>query len=376
MQMNTRAALGALMLFSAAGASSATIKVDMLDIRGKSVRGEPSAAVLFKMPFVRSDNATVAAQINDDLFIDQLGMLAPKNPGKSIAAWNTIEHNIEEITVAGESGPVLSVNFQIEGCGAYCETYHEIRNYDTSTGRRVNDDDILTPAGKRDLARRMTTERLSRFKKQLAEIAAITKAANRRPLSKEVLGDLNERRELNLECAGREQGTLADQAALATALSYYTQEHANQALVLTSGRCSNHAMRALDDVGDVSITVPYARLRPHLTAYGKSLLLGEGAAKASSIYGQLLRGRLNGNIAITMKLRNESGDAIDGFYLYDKVGKPIQLAGKREGNELTLTEKLVEDKTAGAALKLVVTGSQVTGQWTGKKQFPIQLTVP
>jgi hypothetical protein len=372
MQTITLAALAVLTLFSAPAAWSATITVDKLDIRGKTVRGEQLASGQFTMPFIRSDNPTVAAQINDDLFISQLGMLAPKNPGKFVAAGNSIEPAGQEITVSGEGGPVLSVNFLVDGCGAYCETYNQIHNYDTATGRRVNDDDVLTAAGKRELARQMATERLLRFKKQLAEIAAAAKTTKQ----KSTLADLNDRKQLNRECADREQQALTDEAALGTALRYYTQQHAQKALVLTSGRCSNHAMRALDDVGDVSITVPYDKLRPHLTSYGKALLLGEGSAQATSIYGQLLRGRLNGTIPITMKLINESGDTIDGFYLYDKIGKSITLAGKRDGNVLTLTEKFGEEGTPGATFKLAVSGTQVTGQWIGKQQFAAELRVP
>ncbi len=379
MRMKIRSAFGVLLALSSAGACPAPIKIDMLEVRGKTALQKPSTDVRFKMPFVRADNQTVAVQINDDLFIEQLGMLAPKNPGKSIVAAHRIERNIENIAVSGEGGPVLSVNFEIEGCGAYCETFHEIANYDTLTGRRVNNDDLLTASGKRELARQMASERLRQFKKQLAEIAATIKTAKGKgqALTKDVLSDLDERRELNLECAAREQSALADDAGLAAALRYYTQQHAGNALVLSSGRCSNHAMRALDDVGDVSITIPYVKLRPHLTGYGKALLLGDGAGQATGIYGQLLRGHLNGNIAITMKLRNDSGsDAIDGVYIYDKVGKPISLSGKRQGSVLTLTEKLGEEETDGATVKLTVAGGQLTGQWIGKKQFPVQLGVP
>lgn len=379
MKIQTRATLVFMTVLSAASASSAAIKVDMLEVRGKSARGQPATEVRFKMPFVRADNAALAAQMNDDLFIGRLGMLAPKNPGTSITAAKRPEANIEGVAVSGEGGPVLSVNFEIESCGAYCENFHEIFSYDIATGRRVNNDDIFTPTGQRELARQMASERLRQFNKQLADIAATIKAAKvqRKALTKDVLSDLDERRELNLECVAREQTALADEAALAAASAYYTQQHAGKAMVLTSGRCSNHAMRALDDVGDVSITIPYAKLRPHLTDYGKTLLLGEGRAQATGIYGQLLRGYLNGNIAITMKLQHDGGsNAIDGMYIYDKVGTPIALSGKRQGSALTLTEKLGDEQTAGATLKLTVKDSQLSGQWLGKKQFSLQLAVP
>ncbi|MES2756301.1 MAG: hypothetical protein V4693_02915 [Pseudomonadota bacterium] len=370
--MKTRAALCALMLCHAAAAWSATISVGTVEVRGTTTRGEPLVAGSVTMPFIRSDDAALAARINDALFLGELGMLARRNPGQFVTAGAGIEPMSQGFTVDGEGGPVLSINFQIEGCGAYCETYHSVHNFDTASGRRVNDVDLVTAPGMRELARQMMMTRLSAYTIQLADLAARLKAEKQR----DVRADLEERIALNGECADMEREKLADESGLAQAFSYYTQQHAGQALVLTSGRCSNHAMRALDDVGDVTMPVPYAKLRPWLTGYGKALLLGEGTARASGMYRQLLRGHINGIIPITMQLANERGNSVNGVYLYDKVGKPIKLVGKREGNELTLMERLGEEETAGATIKLVVTGSQLKGQWIGKKQLAIQLNVP
>lgn len=372
MQLKFRVALLALMQFSAAAAWAATVMVDTVEISGKSVRGVVLGAGQVAMPFIRSNNAAVAAQINDALFIAELGMLAPKNPGKVVAAGHEIEPVAQTFTVSGKHGPILSVHFEIEGCGAYCETYHSVHHFDTSNGRRVNDDDIVTDGGKRALVRRMVAQRLSRFTDQSAMLATQLVGARQ----KEGAADIEERLAFFSECAERERERLADESDVAAAFGYYTQQHENKTLVLTSGRCSNHAMRALDDVGDVSMSFPYAELRPYLTGYGKALLLGEGRAKATSVYRQLLRGHLNGNIAITMQLANERGNSINGVYIYDKVGKQIKLVGKREGNELTLTERLGDEGHAGATMKLLVSDGQLTGQWIGKKQLRMRLAVP
>ncbi len=361
-------------------ARSAPITVESIDITGKNLRGEPVQAAQVTMPFIRSSKPAVAAQINDALFISQLGMLAPKKPADSLAAAGVVDPVSQTFTVTGEEGRILSVNFEIEGCGAYCETYHAVHSFDTATGRRI-DDAILTDAGKRELARLMAKERLSRFQAQVAIFRNQLQAAKKKKaVSKDELDDIDERIDLNRECADTEAARLKDELGLARAYAYYTQQHANGALVLTSERCSNHARRALDDVGEVAMTFAYAALGPYLTGYGKALLLGEGSARDTGFDRQVLHGHINGNIAITMQLARDPGtDKISGVYFYDKFGKPIELEGTRQGDTLTLTERFAEevgDGVTGATITLVVAGTQLHGQWIGKQRFPVQLTVP
>lgn len=149
--------------------------------------------------------------------------------------------------------------------------------------------------------------------------------------------------------------------------------------MLTHGRCSNHAARALDDVDEVALTLAYAALRPQLTEFGKALLLGEGtAAQPETVDGRVLYGTLGGKTRIAMVLHAESDDSLGGSYFYEKFGKGIALSGQRTRDRIELTERLADTDGAptvdGAKLRLTVAGAHVTGRWIGaKQQFDVDL---
>jgi hypothetical protein len=134
-------------------------------------------------------------------------------------------------------------------------------------------------------------------------------------------------------------------------------------------------MRALDDVGDVTLALSYPALGPDLTSYGKALLLNQGPAKpAGGIYGQLLRGQMGGNMAVTMLLNKESDNSVGGVYFYDKYRKPIKLSGWEKGDALELNEGAGADGQEKATMRLTISGQQIKGRWIGKKEFAVELT--
>lgn len=104
------------------------------------------------------------------------------------------------------------------------------------------------------------------MKKELA-------AARRAKAPADALDDWRDRMALNQECL---QGV----AALPTraTLAYVGWSLGAAQVNLHTGRCSNHAQRALDDVSDVVTNVPRAELPALLTPYGRALLLAQGEA--------------------------------------------------------------------------------------------------
>ena len=61
-------------------------------------------------------------------------------------------------------------------------------------------------------------------------------------------------------------------------LSYSLKLNSNKGLVLSVGRCSNHASRALDDVGEIAVTIAATALKTSLTPYGRAVVLQQGDA--------------------------------------------------------------------------------------------------
>ena len=133
-------------------------------------------------------------------------------------------------------------------------------------------------------------------------------------------------------------------------------------------------MRALDDVGDVTMSLPYPALAPWLTAYGKAVLLNDGnAPPAERVFGKVLHGTMASNTAtttaITMLLEKGNSNAISGSYFYDRIRTPIALNGSQTGQTLELTETVeaIEAKPGQpektATFSLRKTGNDLKGQW-------------
>ena len=141
-------------------------------------------------------------------------------------------------------------------------------------------------------------------------------------------------------------------------------------LVLTRGRCSNHAMRALDDVDEVKTAIPAADLKAWLTPYGLAVVRQEGDAPPPAPFaGRELHGRLAG-MAVTMRLEPpRDGADTRGSYEYDKFHAPIALTVRKEGSQLRAFEQAGEFELAPA-------GGSLAGTWQDKdhrKRLPVIL---
>jgi hypothetical protein len=289
----------------------------------------------------------------------------------------------QQFTVSRNDDRVLTIAFDNEGCGAYCENYNTYFSFDLKDGTVLTAANLFTPAGLQALSVRLRQEQITRYSQQLATLGKELKAARAKgskQAMQDATSDLEERIELNQNCL-EGQRSLAKEAngqqAPVRPFGNSEFEVAAKAFKLTAGRCSNHAMRALDDVGDVTLSLPYPTLAPWLSAYGRSVLLGEGsAAPAERVYGQLLRGTLGGKTAITMLLEKEEGDGVSGAYFYDKFRRPIALSGTRRGSTLELKEQVDDKPESDATLSLTISGDELRGQWASKaanKQFELRL---
>ncbi len=352
------------------------VSVTSLTFVGKNGQGETLGPDELKMPLVHMANAKVAAKINDRLFFERFEVMAPEKPGKVLSAADHIVLDSihgQDFSVTLDSPRVLTIAFDAEGCGAYCENYASYYSFDTRNGHLVTVDELLTPAGMRAVDTRMQKERVAKYKAQLAQLRTDLKASRKKraPKTKVDLSDLEERIAMNEDCLAT--AAAKDQAPATEPLTFYAVELVDKAFHVYRSRCSNHASRALDDVGDVMLAMPYSEMRPYLTSYAKALLLNEGdTLPVNSPYGQMLRGSLGGSTAVTMLLYKPTDNALSGVYFYDKHRTPIRIQGTVHGNDLELTE--CDDKGIEVAkIKLANAAGHLQGHWTGKKEFSLEL---
>lgn len=290
-----------------------------------------------KMPFVTTGDA-IADKINTYLFMRVIGSPAPV--GKKFEATDEAKGmSAVDYKVVRNDAHILQYLLTGEWCGAYCEGFDLTYAFDPSTGRAVVVSDLVTKAGSDELAKKLQAERVRQWKAHVAKLSA---KKSKEPDDEDAIAMF--------------QGCIEEN--FLPRIDHVDVSYTAKTLKLTSGRCSNHASQALDEVGDVSLEVAYDKLA--LTPYGKALLTGGPAAPApTSPFGQALRGTL-GKSNITLVLEDRSGDgSVRGFYYYDKFRKPIELMGQVSGTTVTLKEG------DSAVFKLVVKDATLDGEWSG-----------
>lgn len=365
---------------------AAPLQVDALTMRWKEKPTPPwtgnwsSGAI--KMPYVRATDPQVAARINDWLFLERIGMPMPQNPDKTF----TLPADIMPEGLASQSfkverndGRVLTLTFNAEGCGAYCEEYQSTYSFDAATGRNLAAADVLTRQGLLQVVQRMQRERIARYRKEIALLQRQQKAAARKtkPGQADVEG-WQEMIAFNQDCLARE--TDSDHQVTLDRLDFYQFSPLEKGFVFTSERCSAHVNRALDGVMEVALLLPNADLAPWLTAYGKALQLGVGTSDSPvSPQGQVLHGKLGG-AAITLWMHRPYADgSFSGLYYYDRYRKPIEISASRQGKQWELIETVPgqtesSGQSSSAVFKLTETPNGFKGLWQGNgKAYPVEV---
>lgn len=358
-------------------ASAAPLQVRTLTLKPGPDAGELEASAAgwadgsVKMPFVDGTGPAVT-RINELLFLAAMGTPAPLKPGATFtppASQLPAGTASQDFEVNRNDGRVLALTLSAEGCGAYCETYDTVYNFDARTGWAVALQDLIQPGALNILGQRLQKESRRRYADQLKQLRAeLATARKRKPkAAAHEIDDLQQRIELN-------EGCLADDSSTRQAsniVRYAGLNLATPGLTFHLGRCSNHALRALDDVAEIAVTLPPTEARPLLNAYGRALVLGEGeASPPQHPFGQVLHGKI-GTAAVTLRLDRPLSGGVSGHYFYDRFRQLIQLSGTLEGDTLTLTET-VDDKTA--TLRLQVRGARLQGEWQGgERRLPVTL---
>jgi hypothetical protein len=355
------AAPGSTAVHAAPG--STAVHAAPLTIQPLSYRG--------KLPYVQAADAKLAQRINQSVFLDTIDMAAPLRLSDGIREKKKAE-GVEPISdiryqMVRNDERLLVLAIEYEGCGAYCEHRNSSFNFDAATGRSLLLSDLITAAGREKLNRQLETLRIARINSEIGKQRAVLKAAEKNGGAK-----VNENSP-EPEDAGAAiemyQGCIKlmkdPDAAKYRTIDGDAFRIGKDAITFYYGRCSNHAMQALDEVGDFANAISLKELAPYFTDYAKLLLFGSGkAASNGSPFDQVLTGKV-GNAPITLKLgkRNPDG-SIGGSYFYDKYRTPIAFFGKLSGDTLEVEETADDGKSPGK-IRATISGERIKGQWIG-----------
>ncbi|MDD7913154.1 hypothetical protein [Polaribacter ponticola] len=203
--------------------------------------------------------ADISKKINTTIISDLLELdVSKKHNSIFEKVWATKDNPIPSLTflkykINSLTNNVYSVTFNTEGCGAYCEEFSTSYNFDTSNGEKIYLDALLNQKRKKELLDLLSNQK----RKTITDY--IFKLKNEKT-SEEDSRIINQSIELYTNCL---------ESLPFKTLDYFDLKILNDSIILTSNRCSNHAARALDDLGDIEYQFKKAELSSFLNNFGK-----------------------------------------------------------------------------------------------------------
>lgn len=303
-----------------------------------------------------SENPRVENKINTFLQVDQLEYIpgAEGNPFKLVSAGKTSYSNYvyfyswEKLETPKN---ILSIALDGEASGAYPESFSIWKNFDLRTGNFINAKDLFQANSIKiveNLIQKQVKKEVDDFLSQLK--------SEKNP-SEEVLDQIA----IYEECFTA--FTLED-------IGYY---FGKDKIRFIAGRCSNHAMRALDELDSHVVEFPYKELDKYWSPYAKNLLSGSEQIDKRSLSNTLYKGKIDGKYPITVLIKKIYDDGgFSAVYWYDKNKKLIEWNGKIQGNHISLVESDYYSEEARqwmlrGLIEADLQGNKIIGTWQDYK---------
>jgi len=309
-------------------------------------------------------NPKVAAKINTFLQLENLehlpGMFKkhpfekvaydPENCCSSVAfyAWEKFKT------------PKNILSFSMEGVatGAYPEEFKIYKNFDIQTGNPIPMKEIFTSKGLLAVNKILN----QKVKITITEYISQTKKdAKSETLNDEEKQYFSEQLSMYEECLeGIENNTM----------DYYSFCFSGDSIIFSRGRCSNHALRALDDLDVFLNAFRLSEVKKHLSAYGISLMEGRDSQfKSKALDWKMYKGKINSKYPITAVISEIYDDGILNMkYWYDKVKTPIDLQGYLRDGNFEMTELQYQESSQTtlpmALLRGKYSDGKLIGTWT------------
>ncbi|KMQ65812.1 hypothetical protein ACM46_08150 [Chryseobacterium angstadtii] len=305
-----------------------------------------------------SKNPLVEKKINTYLQVSELEYIPDSggNPFKLVStATNSYSNYVYFYSWKKLQTPdnILSIAMDGEASGAYPEGFSNWENFDLRTGNAINAYDLFQPSAVKaveNIINKKVRKRINDF---------LTQLKSEKNPTEEV----------------QEQIGLYEGCSTDNTLEYIKFYFGKTSLTFVAGRCSNHAMRALDDLDSHSIEVPYKDLEKYWSSYAKNLLSGSGNTATTGFQNKLMKGKID-QYPITVLIKHlyqDNGEtSFSAVYWYDKNKKLIEWSGKIKGDKISITENDRYDEGKGewiqrAEIQAVRKGSRITGTWQDYK---------
>lgn len=256
---------------------------------------------------------------------------------------------------------VLSFQLQGEASGAYSEGFITYRSFDLRTGNFLNLQDLFQPNSIAKIEKIINGKIRKRIKDYIFEL----KSSPTRDQDEE------------------EQMTMYENCFTENTLPYLKFYLEKDQLTIVAGRCSNHAMLALDDLGSHEIVFKFKELEKYWSPFARNLLSDSAVAVSSgSIQNKLYQGRIDGKYPIMLLVKDIYEDgSLSIVYWYKKNKKLIDWRGTFRNNHFSATEDDYHDEEMKkwiprAEIEADLNNRNITGTWQDyrtKKYLKLEL---
>jgi hypothetical protein len=252
---------------------------------------------------------------------------------------------------------ILSLKIEGEATGAYPEHFEQYRSFDLTTGNPIMMRDLLLDSKTKELAELLNQKVKTEIEDYLKEVRDSLK-------NPAILGEERERYgeqdTMYSDCLRDHNDSTMDSYEY-----YFTKD----SVTFVLGRCSNHAMRAIDDLYDFYIPMAYTDLETYLNPYGKSIVYSKNTVVIpDGPEEKMFKGSI-GKIPVTLIITERYYDStsIYPMYWYDKHKIPIDLDGTYSSGHFTFKEKDNNNNLIATIEADWVDNRKIIGTWTNAK---------
>ncbi|TDO23126.1 hypothetical protein [Pedobacter duraquae] len=247
---------------------------------------------------------------------------------------------------------LLSIEIYGESTGAYPEAFTAYENFDLQTGDPILLNNIFNESGALSMEKILN----QRIKKEITDYVVEIKATIKE--NKKSTQDDTDQLDMYNECLdGIENNNM----------EYYSFYLEKDSITFVRGRCSNHALMAIDELGTFYERFSIKQLSGYLSSSGKKIINGSTEDKlADTPAGKLFKGFINKKYAITMLIEKIYPDgSLSAKYWYDKYKQPIELSGNFKNGRLKLSEEELHETTVPA----VSVKAEISANWINNKSI-------
>ncbi len=311
----------------------------------------------FVFPVVSYPQASkIADKINTYLQVDQLEYIpgsAGKPSGRVSSGKTSFSNYIYFYSWKKMETPenILSITLEGEASGAYPEGFSIWKNFDLRTGNLINAEDLFQPQAVQiieGIIRKKVRKRINDF---------LTDLKSQKNPSEEV----------------QDQIAMYEGCSTEYTLESIKYYFAKDTIKFIAERCSNHAMRALDELGSHEVEFTCKELEKYWSSYAKNLLSGSKQVNQTGFRNKLYHGKIDGKYPVTVLMGDVYEDgSFSAKYWYESSKKLIEWHGRVKGNHMSLVESGEYSEEAKqwmvqALIEADLKGNKVTGTWRDEK---------